>query len=404
MFIRIFLILVSLGVSVAPLQGRRLHDFARVLPLEASSEIESSLISVERDTTAQLVVVTVKSLEEKEIDQYARELFNQWGIGRKDLNNGILFLIAPEQRRVRIEVGFGLEGLFTDSLSGEILDRQVVPYFKNGQQAEGIRAGVDEIIRLLRAYPEAAKGVAGSAPGYVFTPFRNARNLGYVGIGAAIVAVIAASFARKRKRYSPLLFFIVVASLLALAVGLYSLLRALNHHSLPIEATVGSYSLGLGALIYNLRRYLRYRPHKCKSCGTEMRLLNESEDDPHLKPEEKLEESIASIDYDVFVCPACLKNHKVAYREFLSSFRQCKKCKRKAFSETSKVITPATRYSSGIKEVNGECRNCWYETSRRVIIPAIRKSSSSGSSGFGGGGSGGFGGGSSGGGGASRGW
>ena len=110
---------------------KRVHDFAKVLPAETKTQLEALSLGVERDTTAQLAIVTVHSLDGKSIDEYATELFNKWGIGRADVNNGVLLLNAPNEREVRIEVGRGLEPLLTDGVCGDILDEHVLPQFKN---------------------------------------------------------------------------------------------------------------------------------------------------------------------------------------------------------------------------------------------------------------------------------
>lgn len=103
--------LIGLVLAVVQPQDltQRVHDFASLLPEADAQELESLCRRVEVDTTVQFAIVTVRSLEGKTVDEYAHELFNDWGIGRRDLNNGVLLLVAPNERRMRIEVGTGLE-------------------------------------------------------------------------------------------------------------------------------------------------------------------------------------------------------------------------------------------------------------------------------------------------------
>jgi len=116
-------LICALMAIPAPIdKTRRVHDFANSLSADAIQRLESMGQQVERETTAQLTIVTVTSLEGQSIEQYANTLFNQWGIGQKETNNGVLLLIAPNDRRVRIEVGYGVEPLLSDGLCGEILD------------------------------------------------------------------------------------------------------------------------------------------------------------------------------------------------------------------------------------------------------------------------------------------
>ena len=97
----------------------------------------------------QLVVATVSSLDGEEIEPYANELFRTWKLGEKDKNNGVLLLVAPKERRVRIEVGYGLEGTLTDALSKVIITNAIAPRFKTGDYGDGVTRGVDDIITVL---------------------------------------------------------------------------------------------------------------------------------------------------------------------------------------------------------------------------------------------------------------
>lgn len=124
-------------------------DLAGVLDAGTRDEVESLARDLERRTTAELAVVTVPSLEGMTIEQYAVTLFKAWGLGKKDKNNGVLLLVAPSERKVRIEVGYGLEATLPDGLCGEIIRQDVVPAFRAGQIAAGIAAGARGIAGVL---------------------------------------------------------------------------------------------------------------------------------------------------------------------------------------------------------------------------------------------------------------
>ena len=113
--------------------------------------LENFLRSVERDTTAEVVVVTVSSLDGMTIEEYANRLFADWGIGTKARDNGVLLLVAPADRQVRIEVGYGLKGSLPDGLAGEIIRTAIVPEFKQGNMRRGIGRGLDRISRVVRS-------------------------------------------------------------------------------------------------------------------------------------------------------------------------------------------------------------------------------------------------------------
>ena len=111
--------------------------------------IEPKLADLEAKSGIQLVVATVTSLEGQEIEPYANALFRTWKLGEKTKNNGVLLLVAPNEHRVRIEVGYGLEGTLTDALSKVIITNAIAPRFKTGDFGDGISRGVDDIITVL---------------------------------------------------------------------------------------------------------------------------------------------------------------------------------------------------------------------------------------------------------------
>ncbi|MBV9396088.1 MAG: YgcG family protein [Methylobacteriaceae bacterium] len=127
----------------------RVVDQANVLPAATRSALETKLTDLENKSGIQLVVATVASLEDNDVETYANQLFRAWKLGEKQKNNGVLLLVAPKERKVRIEVGYGLEGVLTDALSNVIITNQIVPRFKAGDFAGGIERGVDGIIAAL---------------------------------------------------------------------------------------------------------------------------------------------------------------------------------------------------------------------------------------------------------------
>ena len=128
-----------------------INDFAGLLSSGASAQLEAQLVQLEQDTTAEVVVVTISTLNDEPIELYANELFEQWGIGKSGEDNGILFLIAYEDRQTWIEVGYGLESIVTDGRAGRILDIDVIPNFKNNDYELGIISGMASIESYIRA-------------------------------------------------------------------------------------------------------------------------------------------------------------------------------------------------------------------------------------------------------------
>ncbi len=126
------------------------NDNAGVLSGGARAQIEALLEEIERKTTAEVVVVTVNTTYPLTIEQYAVELFQKWGIGKRGKDNGALMLVAVDDRKVRIEVGYGLEGAITDLHSKIIIQDLVVPAFKKGNYDLGISSGVVMLAKMIR--------------------------------------------------------------------------------------------------------------------------------------------------------------------------------------------------------------------------------------------------------------
>ena len=116
---------------------------------QSRGDIESKLKDLEDKSGIQLVVATVKSLQGGDIETYANQLFRFWKLGQAQKNNGVLLLVAPAEHKVRIEVGYGLEGTLTDALSSVIISSAVIPRFKAGDFSGGIERGVDGVISVL---------------------------------------------------------------------------------------------------------------------------------------------------------------------------------------------------------------------------------------------------------------
>ncbi len=147
------LLLLCAGAAVAaanfPALTGRVVDSAQIIDSRARPDIEQKLQDLESRSGIQLVVATVKSLEGQDVESYANPLFRTWQLGEKAKNNGVLLLVAPNERKVRIEVGYGLEGTLTDALSNVIITNALVPRFKTGDFTGGIERGVDDIIAVL---------------------------------------------------------------------------------------------------------------------------------------------------------------------------------------------------------------------------------------------------------------
>lgn len=138
----------------------RVVDEANLLSTSTEADLVAMLQAHETETGQQVVVVTVQSLNGRTIEEFGVELGRHWGIGQAEQDNGVLLIVAPNERQVRIEVGYGLEGALTDAKAGVIIQNEIIPAFRSGDRARGIVDGTRAILAALRGEAETLSGIA----------------------------------------------------------------------------------------------------------------------------------------------------------------------------------------------------------------------------------------------------
>jgi uncharacterized protein len=164
-----FLVILPALALVFPTLSGRVVDEAGVLDEATRAALTQKLADLEAKTTDQLVVVTLKSLQGTTIEDLGYQLGRHWRIGQQDKNNGALLIVAPTDRQVRIEVGYGLEGTLTDAVSKLIIENGILPRFRANDVPGGISRGVDDIISVLTGDAEEWKQRAAQRPDTVTT-------------------------------------------------------------------------------------------------------------------------------------------------------------------------------------------------------------------------------------------
>jgi uncharacterized protein len=172
-----------------PRLNGRIVDRAGLLDNASAAALRQTLDEHERQTGDQIVVVTLDSLRGNSIEEFGYRLGRYWGVGQKGKNNGVLLIVVPNDRRVRIEVGYGLEDRLTDAQSSLIINQLITPKFKQEQFAEGITAGVAAMIDVLGGQPVA---VVGDDP----------RELWFNGFFVALAAIFITLFGYRVSRAS----------------------------------------------------------------------------------------------------------------------------------------------------------------------------------------------------------
>lgn len=159
-----------------PNPPRLVNDLAGVLQGGESAALEKKLNDYNDSTSTQIAIVLIKSVGDYEIKDYAQRVGQKWGIGQKGKNNGIIILLAVEDRKVAIETGYGMEGTVTDAAAREIIENEFKPYFKQGNYYEGLDQGTTAIIQLAKGEYKGTGKNKGKGKGF--------------GVGTIIVLII----------------------------------------------------------------------------------------------------------------------------------------------------------------------------------------------------------------------
>ncbi len=137
------------ALDIARLAGR-VNDYADMISGDVEEQIDAKLQALEEEESTQIVVLTIPSLEGEVLEEYSMRVVEAWKVGQKKLDNGALLLVSRDDRKLRIEVGYGLEGKLTDLQSGRIIDNVIVPRFARGAIDEGFLAGTDAMIAAVK--------------------------------------------------------------------------------------------------------------------------------------------------------------------------------------------------------------------------------------------------------------
>lgn len=376
-----------------------------ILSAEAEKQINEQLLDIRRKTTAEVAFVAIDQMDESyngDIDRFATELFDLWRPGKADVDNGVLFLVAKDDRRYVIRTGYGAEGIVPDVIAGRIGRHIIQPAFKEGDYDGGMVKTARELNRIITDPEVRAE---------LLSADKDDDSFDWMSLLTA---------------------YLVLSMIITVCVGGYALLTYLGvrgkdrydkYLALRSTAKISKYlsfvALGLPLIVWlPLRAALhRWRDgrHVCRNCGHDMEKLDEEHDNDHLTPAQDTEERINSVDYDVWLCPHCGEKDVYQFVNPDSNFTVCPHCHARAcrLSCDRVIAQPTTqREGYGVKEYS--CLNCNrrsqipYRIAKLAAAPPVMifPGGGRGGGGFGGGGFGGgsFGGGMTGGGGASGGW
>lgn len=382
-------------------------DPAGLVSQLAKNQANATLWNIRQKTGAEVVMVVVPNTGDYTEEDFATEIFEKWGVGKSDKDNGVLVLIVPDQRSARIATGYGVEGIIPDISANKIISRSIKPYMQNGDLDGAVVAVSSDLATVLTDPDAAAELKSSKGEAWEQAPQSDITTDDILGL-AGIVVGFAFLFSigkyiydsrrlGKRDRYE-------------MASGWH------REQSTYLFLAIASLGLGLIPLWLAKRKYKRARntPYKCPGCKNRMmHKLNEEEDNKYLSPSQDFEEKLNTVDYDVWVCDNCNTIERFAFPTSQMKYSKCPNCGTVAYCLVSdKTIVPPTQYSTGTGERTYQCKYCGnnrkdrYTIPRRAHVGAVAAGAALGSrGGFGGGGfGGGFGGGHTGGGGATGRW
>lgn len=376
------------------------------------------LDSLSKTTQTEVAIVAVQSIGDAVVEDFAIGIAREWGVGKAKDDNGLVILYVADQRAVRFETGYGVEGVLPDALANRIMEETMFPLMKAGEIEQGLLKGVERTVSVLR--------------NETFEPVRNEIPWGQIIPYAVAIYIIIAMIAffwisvpvRKYKTHNAALSNIsrykalkseksgimLILNILIPAIGVFAIV--LLKEPLLLLLLAGIPIATLPANMYGkwMMRTIRRQPIPCTECKGTMHILSEKKEDSYLKLSQQFEEQLHAVDYDVFVCKDC-GNEAIFTLDKPSQYTECPRCKTKAFILHDRRVVVAPSYvNHGTERITYKCKFCGYEENNNQQLPRLRRTSSgafvagsaagslfSGRGGFGGGG-GGFGGGSFGGG------
>jgi len=403
-----------------------------ILKRETIEQINVLLDSLEKQTNAEVAVVVVGSIGNEDITTFSTALFNHenWKIGKAKQDNGLLILFVLDQKKVKFETGYGLEGVLPDAICKRTQQQVMIPEFKNGNYDAGMLAGVQRVCSIIRKEPVQEAVVAPIAWNEILPIAIGAyfilMLLSWIWLGNSVQRIkknpkLQSNLARYKILKSEKTAVVTMFSLFVPIAGFVIILFFSQPIYLLLLIPVPFTTIPTNIYGSIVMRKIRRQPIPCNVCGEKMHILSEKQEDAHLKLAQQFEEKLHAIDYDVFVCDSC-KNEAIFTLDKPSAYSDCPKCGTKAFilKEKRTIVAP-TYISAGTERTTYHCKFCGYEENDNHNIPRMTRNGGAfvggavagglfsggggfGGGGFSGGGGGSFGGGMSGGGGASSGW
>lgn len=399
----------------------------RILSESAVAELNNMFSALEAETQTEVAVVLIESIGDEVVEFLATSLFKEWGVGKTDHDNGLLVLFVLDQRALRFETGYGLEGVLPDILGHQIQQEFFFPHFRNADYDKGFVEGMQKLIAALKQ----EEFISEAKPAIIWSevfPFVIAGFIAVMLISLIWISSVVKTVANDTRlktnldRYKALKSqkggILMVLNILTPSMGFLIIFLFFNPIYLIFLILIPLATIPGNLYGKWMMRRFRRKSIPCTSCEGKMHILSEKKEDAYLKVSQQFEEELNSVDYDVFLCDDC-GNEAVFTLDKPSIYSECPRCKTKAYIlKSRKVIVAPSYINSGTERATFKCKFCGYEDHKNTNLPRLTRTAGSiaagsaagsvfsGRGGFGGGGfgGGGFGGGRSGGGGVTGRW
>lgn len=336
--------------------GRSIHssiyDGARVLNDAQKHRIDNVINALEKKTGAQMMVVTVRTLDEMPIEEWSRRVFNRIGIGRKGKNDGALWVFAMRDRKSRLEVGSGLRNRLTDARASALLDDPIRPAFRRGDYGGGILAGVQSASNTI-------EGITRTSP--LVSPRPMGRSASSAGANGSELPS-GSSFPAGNG-----------GSVNTFPANSYPISSLPSSSGFPgVLVLIGVLVMGgIGSAVY-----LVSRPRKCPRCQTAMQESEAPEGE--LSEANQCELSLGSRSFVLLSCPQCGFSEIDSRAVSFSGYAQCEACQNWTAQKSSRVVQGATYSHSGLEEITQTCQfpPCGHVSRRERTLSRLQSSSS----------------------------
>lgn len=349
--------------------GGWVTDMAQIISPDTEAKLNQIISELEHQNGSEIAVVTVRETAPASTPKaFATALFNHWGIGKKGKDNGVLFLVSKDDRRVEIETGYGVQAILPDIEVGTIIDSQIIPQFKRGNFDRGILAGTEKLVGILVSSQLSAATSDSGTTG--FAQHQDAIDLENItgrGNDAWRWSAIALSIIT-------ILFFVFLSSFLPQSSASSSQKKKYN---VFLEPKGQSRSERMSSL-----------PHTicCAQCKQPMEEVDASQVESYLSQPERVAFSLGSVKFEGWRCPQCAENlekpdcHIRAIVNHSYQFQWCSTCQEFTVERKNKTLKAATYKSEGKRRITDRCHCCSYHQETEESIPRLKRYSSSSSS------------------------